>query len=138
MINANMERVIRTMTEQFFQLASFSWEPGTFSSQPEVNSKGHTSSSSVSNPGEHIRELNVVISLWSGRELDNQVKNPNEPCMYPHQFFQNSSSSPPSLETGSSSKLRDAIDGVPNNSDTPYLLSHLLTKRSLRRKVHLI
>jgi len=38
--------------------------------------------------------------------------------MYPHQFFQNSSSSPPSLETGSSSKLRDAIDGVPNNSDT--------------------
>ena len=70
MINANMERMMRMMTEQFSKLASSSREPGTFPSHPEVNPKGHTSSSS-GNPSESVRKVNSVISLRSGREIDN-------------------------------------------------------------------
>jgi len=58
------------MTEQFFQLASSSRESGTFPSQSEVNPKGHTSSS-FGNPSESVRKVNSVISLHSGREIDN-------------------------------------------------------------------
>jgi len=80
-----------------------------------VNPKGHTSSYS-GNPSESMRKVNAAISLRSGREIDNQVRSPNEPCRYPHQFFEKSSSffSP----TGSSSESGDATDGVPNDSDT--------------------
>ena len=70
MINANMEKMMRMMTEQFSQLASSSREPGTFPSQPEVNPKGHVPLSS-SNPNESVRKVNAVISLHSGREVDN-------------------------------------------------------------------
>jgi len=49
-----------------------------------VNPKGHASSSSGANPSESVREVNAVISLRSDREIDNQVRNPNEPCRYPH------------------------------------------------------
>jgi len=63
MINANMERMMRMMTEQFFQLTSSFKEQGTFPSQPEVNPKGHASSSSVGNPSEPVRKVNAVISL---------------------------------------------------------------------------
>ena len=45
------------------------------------------------------------------------MRNLNEPCKYPHQFFQNSFSSPPP-KTGSSSRLRDATDDIPNDFDT--------------------
>ena len=65
MINANKERMMRMVTEQFFQLASSSRKPGTFPSQPEVNPKGHASSSS-SSPSELARKVNTVISLCSG------------------------------------------------------------------------
>jgi len=75
--------MMRMTTEQFFQLALSSREPGTFPSQPEVNPKGHASSSS-GNPNELVRKVNAVISLRSSREVDNQVRNPNEPCRYPH------------------------------------------------------
>jgi len=84
MISANMEKMMGMMTEQVSQLASSSREPGTFPSQPKVNPKGHTSSSSGGNPSEAVRKVNAVISLRSDREIDNQVRNPNEPCMYPH------------------------------------------------------
>jgi len=116
MINANMERMMRMMTKQFSPLASPSKEPCNFPSQPEVNLKGDTSSSG--NPSEPVRKLNIVISLRYSREIDNQVRNPNETCRYPHQFFQNSassSSSPP--ETGSYSEPGDATEGVPDDSD---------------------
>ena len=83
MISANMEKMMRMMTEQFYQLASSSRELGTFPSQPEVNSNGHASSFS-GNLNEPVRKVNVVISLCSGREIDNQVRSPNEPCRYPH------------------------------------------------------
>jgi len=82
MINANMETMMRMITEQLFQLASSSREPGTFSTQPEVNPKGHASPSS-GNPNEPVRKVNAVISLHSGQEVDSQVRNPNEPCRYP-------------------------------------------------------
>jgi len=86
MINANMERMIRMMTEQFSHLTSSSSELGTFPSQPEVKPKGYVFPSSGS-PNEPVRKVNAVISLRPGREVDNQVRNPNEPCRYPHQFF---------------------------------------------------
>jgi len=118
MINANVERMMRMMIEQFSQLVSSFREPGTFPSQPEVNNKGHASPS-FGNPNEPVRKVNAVISLHSDRKVDNQVRNPDEPCRYPHQFFQNSfSSSPP--EIGSPSKSRDATDGVPHDLDSPY------------------
>lgn len=115
MINANIEKMMRMMTEQFSQLASSSRKPGTFSSQLEVNPKSHAFSSSGANPSEAVRKVNAVLSLQAGREIDNQVRNPYEICMYHHQFFQNFS--PPKIS--SSSKLGDATDGVPNNSDSP-------------------
>jgi len=129
MINANMERMMRMITEQFSQLASSSREPGTFPSQPKVNPKCHTSSSS-GNHSESMRKVNAVISLLSGREIDNWVRNPNEPCRYPHQFFKessSSSSSPP--ETGSSSESGDVTDGVPNDSDTSHHSSESSSKK---------
>ena len=97
-----------------------------------MNSKGHASPSS-GNPSEPVRKVNVVISLWSGREIDNQVTNPNEPCRYPHQFFQNSSSSSP-LETSSSSQSGNATDGVPNDSDSPSPPESPSTKEELEEK----
>jgi len=60
----------------------------------------------------------VVISLRSGREVDNQVRNPNEPCRFPYQFFKNSSPSH-TLETGPFSQSGDTPNGVPNASDSP-------------------
>jgi len=63
MINANMERMMRMMTEQFFQLALSSREPCTFLSQTKVNRKGHTFSFSSANPSEPVRKVNAVISL---------------------------------------------------------------------------
>jgi len=127
MVSANMKKMMRMITEQFSQLASSSRESGTFRSQPEVNTKLHTSSSSGADPSEFVRKVNATISLQSGREIDDQVRNPNEPWMFPHQFFQNSSSSSSScpssssssLETGSSSKSEDTTDSVFNDSDTP-------------------
>jgi len=80
--------------------------------------------------------VNIVISLRSGREIDNQVRNPNEPCRYPHKFFQNSSSSsfPPSPETSSSSKSEDATDGVLNDSSTPPSLESPSKKDESKEK----
>jgi len=137
MISANMEKMMRMMTEHFFQLASSSRESGTFPSQPEVNPKGHTSSSSGANTNESMRKVNAVISLQFGREIDNQVRNFNEPCMYPHQFFQNSysSSSPSSSpETGLSHKPGDATDSVLNDSNTPPSLESFSKKEEPKEK----
>jgi len=64
------------------------------------------------------------------------VRNPNEPCRYPNQFFQNSTSSSCSspLETGSFSEPGDATDGVPNNSDTHRLPESPPKKEELKEK----
>jgi len=129
-----MDRMIGMMTEQFSQLASSSREPGTFPSQPEVNPKAHASSS-LGNPSESMRKVNAVISLYYGREIDNQVRSPNKPCRYPHQFFENSSScssSPPG--TGSSSKSGDATNSIPNDFDTPLSLDSPFKKEELKKK----
>ena len=104
-----------------------------------MNPKGHASSSSRANPRESVRKVNAVISLRSGTEIDNQVRNPNEPCMYPHQFFHNSysyssPSSSSSLETGSSSKPEDATDGVLNDSNPPPSLESPSKKEKLEEK----
>jgi len=107
MINADTKIMMRMMTEQFFQLGSFSKEPRAFSSQPEVNPKVHSSSSSGANPSETMKAVMTIISLQSGREIDNQVRNLNKSCIYPHRFFQNSSPFSSSLETGSSNNPRE-------------------------------
>ena len=65
MIKANIERIMRMMTEQFVQLTSSSGKPGTFPSQPELNPKGHASSSS-SNHSEPMTKVNALITLCSG------------------------------------------------------------------------
>ena len=64
------------------------------------------------------------------------MRNPNEPCIYPHQFFQNSSSSLPSSspETGPSGKLGDTTDGVLNNSGTPLPSKSPSDKEELKEK----
>jgi len=108
---------MRMMTEQFSQLASSSRQPGTFPSQPEVNPKGHASSSS-GNPNEPVRKVNAVTSLCFDREVDNQVRNPTETCRFAHQFFQNSSASS-TPESGPSSQLGDTPNGVPITSKCP-------------------
>jgi len=132
MINANIERLMRVMTEQFSQLASSFRESGTFPCQLEVNPKGDPSSSS-GNRSESLRKVNVLRSLRSSREIDNQVRNSNKPCRYPHQFFQNSSPSFPP-ETGSSSQSGDATDGVPNASDNPSPLESPSKKEKPKEK----
>jgi len=80
-----------------------------------------------------MRKVNAIISLWYGREIGNQVGNPNEPCRYPHQFFPNSYSSSP-LETESSSKPRDATNGVPTDSDSSSLPELPSKKEELKEK----
>ena len=97
-----------------------------------MNTKGHASPSS-GNPNAPVRKVNVVIPLRSGQEVDNQVRNSNEPCRYPHQFLQNSSPSSP-LEIGSSSKSGDATDGVPNASDSPSSPESPFKKEELQEK----
>jgi len=104
-----------------------------------VNLKGHASSSTGANPSDSVRKVNAVISLRSDREIDNQVRNPNEPCRHPHQFFQNSSSfsfpsSSCSPETGSSSKPEDATDGVLTDFDTPPSLESPSRKEESKEK----
>ena len=101
--------------EQFSQLASSSREPSTFPSQSEVNPKGHASSSSGGNPNEPLRKVTTVISLGSGREINNQVGNSSETYKYPHSFFQNSSPSSSYREIGLPSNSRDGIDGILND-----------------------
>jgi len=97
-----------------------------------VNPKGHASCSS-GNANELVRKVNTVISFRSGREIDNQVRSPNEPCRYPQQFFENSSSSLPP-ETGSSSEPEDATDGILNDSDTPPSLESPSKKDESKEK----
>ena len=80
-----------------------------------------------------MRKVNAVISLRSGREVDNQVRNPNEPCKHPNQFFQNSSSSSPP-EIGSSSQTGDTTNGVPKASDSPFSLESPSKKEELKEK----
>jgi len=50
MVNANMKKMMKMITEQFLWLALFDREPGTFPSQLEANSKGLASSCSSSEP----------------------------------------------------------------------------------------
>jgi len=52
-----------------------------------VNPKGHAASSSGENPSKPVRKVNVVLSLRSGREIDNQVGITSEHCKYAENFF---------------------------------------------------
>jgi len=109
------KKMMRMVTEQFFQLASSSGEPGTFPSQPEVNPKGLISPpSSRSSSSENVRKINAIISLRSGRKI-NQVGNSKEPCKFPNNFFQNSSPSSPIIDSG------HTTDGVPIDSSKDSL-----------------
>jgi len=67
------ERMMRTMSEQFAQLAMSNREKGTFPSQPEANPRGGSSSSFDPND---VRKVNAVISLRSGKKVDTHVGEP--------------------------------------------------------------
>jgi len=51
---------MKTMSEQFAKLAVSNREQGVFPSQPEVNSRGGSSSSSDCND---VQNVNAIISL---------------------------------------------------------------------------
>jgi len=117
-----MEKMMRMMTEQFFQLASSSRELGTFPSQPDVNPKGLVSSPSTGpSSSKNVRKIITTISFRSYQEIDNQVGNSKEPCKFSHNFFQNSSPSSP-LVTGSG----DTTYGVLGDSQNDYPLNSSL------------
>ena len=66
------------------------------------------------------------------------MRNPNEPCMYPHLLFLNFSPSSCSLETSSSSKSEDLTDGVPNDYDNPLPSESPSDKEEPKGKIPLI
>jgi len=82
------ERMMRTMSEQFSQLAMSNWEKGTFPSQPEANPRWGSSSSFDPND---VRKVNAVISLRSGKKVDthvgeqqaNELPSPAPSCLSP-------------------------------------------------------
>jgi len=81
-----------------------------------VNPKGLVSSpSSGPSSSENVRKINTIISLRSGRKIDNQVGNSKAPFKFPHNFFQNSSPSSPVMDS------EDTTYGVPVDSskDSP-------------------
>ena len=59
------ERMMRTMSEQFAQLAMSNREKGTFPSQPEANPRGGCSSSFDPND---VRKVNAVCIIKVGEE----------------------------------------------------------------------
>ena len=85
-----------------------------------MNPKGLATSYSTPSPYKNVRKVNVVISLRSGWDIDNQVENFKEPCKFPHIFFQNSSHCSP-VRNGSSSKSGDTTNGVLNDSQNDPL-----------------
>jgi len=64
------ERMMRTMSEQFAQLAMSNREKETFPSRPEANLRGGSSSSFDPND---VRKVNAVISLRLGKKVDTHV-----------------------------------------------------------------
>ena len=62
------------------------------------------------------------------------MRNPNEPCRYPHQFFQNSSSSSSPPEIDPSSESGEATDGLPDDSETHLPPESPSKKVELREK----
>ena len=75
------------------------------------------------------------MSLWSSREIDNQVGTSSEPCKYPHNFLKNFSISSSSQEISSSNELTDATDAGLNNSDDPLHDESTSDKEELKEKI---
>ena len=122
-MNAHMEKALRMMAKESTHLASSTRDLAAFLCLLEANPQDLTSSS-CSRPtlSQNVRKVNVVISHMSSQEIDEQVGKSKETCRYFYTFFQNSSSSPSSSrKTGSSSKSKDTINGIPSDSpnDTP-------------------
>jgi len=74
-----------------------------------------------------VRKINAIISLRTGREINNQVGNVKEPCKFTHNFFQNSSPSSP-LVTG----LGDSTNGVPGDSSKDSPLNSSFDQEELK------
>jgi len=124
------------MIEQFFQLTSSSNEPGTFLSQPEVNPKGHASSSSGNIVSQWGKWMQWYFSALV--EIHYQQKSPNKLCWYSNQF------SKILLLLLHLQKLVHLVSQGMLLMVPPmililiFLLSHRLRKRSLKRKTPLI
>ena len=71
MLTENNKRMLKLITKQFSQTAIANREKGTFPSQPETNPKGKISSGSTPDT---FRKVNAIITLRSGKEIDNHVE----------------------------------------------------------------
>ena len=113
------ERMMRTMSEQFAQLAMSNREKGTFPSQPEANPRGGSSSSFDPND---VRKV-AITSLRSGKKVDTHVGEPqaNElpspapsspppPCVDVH---------PTAVDALPSKEVDDSKGDEPNDGSTP-------------------
>ena len=103
-----------------------------------MNLKGHTSSSFSVNPSKPVRKVNAVISLRSGRKINNQVGSSHETCKYPYSFFHNSSPISSSRETGSSNKSTDIADGVSSEYSSPLPLDSLANQKEPNEKNYML
>ena len=81
-----------------------------------------------------MRKVNTVMYFRYGWEIDNQVGTRSEPCKHPHSFLQNSFPSSSSPEAGSSSSYGMLLMVSPMMLLILCLLSHLLIKKSIRKK----
>jgi len=82
--------MLKEIIEQFFQSAMTNKEKRTFPSKPETNPKGRTSSSSIHDT---FRKVNATITLSSGKEIDNHVRdNFNEKSNMPATIIVDNSS----------------------------------------------
>jgi len=94
MLRENNKRMLKLITKQFSQTAIANREKGTFPSQPETNPKGKISSGSTPDT---FRKVNAIITLRSGKEIDNHVEdNLNE-----------KSNTPPTLNTNDSGDFKE-------------------------------
>ena len=99
-----------------------------------MNPKGHASSSFGAKPSKIVRKFNEVISLRSGRDIDNQVKIPKNPANTLTICFRILLSPPFFSRTGSSSKFGDATADVPGESSNPVPSYSPSDKEELKEK----
>jgi len=113
------ERMMRTMSEQFAQLAMSNREKGTFPSQPETNPRGGSSSSFDPND---VRKVNAVISSRLGKKVDTHV---GEQEVHELPSPAPSSLSPPCVDMNPtvdvlpSKEVNDSKGDEPNDGSTP-------------------
>jgi len=122
----SLEKVMRTMTEQWSLLVTVKREKEILSSQTEPNP--NVGSSSMCPPvQDNVKRVNVITSLSSGYLIDHNLEDVVD---VPIQF--SPSLSPPSLPENDSTS-RDATEGTPIGS-LPSPLTNLVDPRKTKQK----